>query len=107
MQVLLVGLEESLRGCQILHNYPSWSTVKTRYWKALNGGNVPTGKAKVRMRATGEIKNIKVSKELHHINGRTGANPHRFNNLREVWPWEHQAIDLYRHTGYDFIQWVK
>jgi RHS repeat-associated protein len=87
--------------------YPSWSAVKSRYWKLMNGGKVPTGTAKVRVRATGEIKNIKVSKELHHINGRTGADPHRFSNLQEVWPWEHQALDASRHTGYDFIQWVK
>ncbi len=59
------------------------------------------------MRTTGEIRNIKVSKELHHINGRTGTAPHRFSNLKEVWPWEHQAIDPRRHTGYVFIQWVK
>ena len=88
-------------------NYPSWSTVKSRYWKLMNGGKVPTGTAQVRMRATGEIRTIKVSKELHHINGRTGADPHRFSNLKEVWPWEHQAIDPSRHTGYDFIQWLK
>ena len=87
--------------------YPSWSTVKARYWKVMNGGKVPTGTAKVKIRATGEIKNIKVSKELHHINGRKCADPHRFNNLKEVWPWEHQAIDPHRHIGYKFIEWVK
>ncbi len=88
-------------------NYPTWSTVKSRYWKLMNEGNVPKGTAQVRMRKTGEIRNINVSKELHHINGRTGADPHRFSNLKEVWPWEHEAIDPLRHTGYDFIKWIK
>ncbi|MEO9803755.1 MAG: RHS repeat-associated core domain-containing protein, partial [Cyclobacteriaceae bacterium] len=87
-------------------NYPSWNTVKTRYWKLMNGGKTPTGTAQVRMRATGEVRSVKVSKELHHINGRTGTDPHRFENLKEVWPWEHEAIDASRHTGYDFIQWL-
>lgn len=36
-----------------------------------------TGKVQVRMRATGEIKTINVSKELHHANGRTGTDPPR------------------------------
>jgi hypothetical protein len=41
-----------------------------------------------------------VSMELHHRNGRTGPDPHNVNNLIEVWPWEHSAIDPYRHyTG--------
>lgn len=67
-------------------NCPSWSTVKARYWKIMNNGHIPSGNARVRMRSTGEIKTIKVSKELHHIDGRNGANPHRFNNLQELWP---------------------
>ncbi len=86
-------------------NYPSWKAVKDRYWQLTNGGIVPRRMAQVRMRATGEIRNIEVSRELHHINGRTGADPHRFSNLMEVWPWEHEVIDRFRFTGYDFIQW--
>ncbi|MFP4544917.1 MAG: hypothetical protein ACLFQU_11845 [Candidatus Kapaibacterium sp.] len=87
--------------------YPSWSTVKTRYWELIHAGKVPTGRALVRIRTTGEVRAINVSKELHHINGRTGVDPHRFNNLQEVWPWEHEAIDPSRHIGYDFIRWVE
>jgi hypothetical protein len=88
-------------------NYPSWSTVKSRYWKIMNNGEVPTGRATVRIRSTNEIKTINVSKELHHVDGRVGLDPHRFSNLREVWPWEHEEIDPFRHTGYEFINWVK
>lgn len=85
----------------------SWTAAKMRYWKLTNGGKVPTGKALVQKNATGEIIPKNVSKELHHKEGRTGPDPHRFSNLKEVWPWEHQAIDKYRHTGYEFIKWIK
>ncbi len=88
-------------------NYPAWSTVKTRYWNLMNKGKVPTGMAQVRMRTSGEIMEIAVSKELHHINGRAGVDPHNYSNLKEVWPWEHAAIDASRNTGYDFIKWIK
>jgi hypothetical protein len=88
-------------------NYPSWNTVKNRYWNKYNNGKVPSGYAKVRIRTTGEIKNLKVSKELHHINGREINNPHSKGNLLEVWPWDHEIIDKSRHIGYDFIEWIK
>lgn len=43
---------------------------------------------------------IDVPKELHHIDGRNIDNPHNIDNLMPVWPWEHAAIDPYRHyTG--------
>jgi RHS repeat-associated protein len=101
------GVKPSISFLTKAGKYPSWSTVQQRYWKLMNNGRIPTGTAQVRMRATGEIKNIKVSKELHHIDGRAGADPHNINNLKEVWPWEHAAIDPSRHTGYDFIKWIK
>lgn len=88
-------------------NYPSWNTVKRRYWKSVNGGNVPTAKVKVRDRKTGEIKTITVQKELHHIKGRNVDDPHNFDNLKEVWPWEHEAVDEFRNTGYDVIEIIK
>ena len=41
-----------------------------------------------------------VPMELHHINGRDIANPNSIENLQEVWPWEHDLIDEFRHyTG--------
>jgi hypothetical protein len=87
-------------------NYPSWNTVKSRYWNKYNSGKAPSGYAKVKIRSTGEIKTIKVSKELHHINGRDIINPHNSGNLLEVWPWEHEIIDKFRNIGYDFIEWI-
>lgn len=86
--------------------YPSWETVKARYWKLMNKGKVPTGTARVKILKTQTIEEIEVSKELHHINGRGGADPHNFNNLEALWPWEHQAIDPSRKTGYIFLEWV-
>ena len=35
--------------------------------------------------------------ELHHIERRGGSDPHNINNLMEVWPWQHDAIDPYRY----------
>jgi hypothetical protein len=86
--------------------YPAWKTVQNRYWRLMNGGVTPSGTALVRNRATGLIENKVVFKELHHVNGRGGVDPHRFDNLEEVWPWEHEIIDASRHTGYDFIKWL-
>ena len=86
-------------------NYPSWNTVKNRYWELKTGGKVPTGQAIVRIRKSGEIREIIVFKELHHLEGRTGTDPHNYSNLQEVWPWEHEAVDKSRHTGYDFLKW--
>ena len=83
-------------------NEPSWSTVKSRYWKneafynsdlysARNMEFMKKGKAP----HYDEI--IDVPKELHHINGRKIDNPHNINNLKEVWPWKHADIDIFRH----------
>jgi len=88
-------------------NYPSWSTVKKRYWKnkaasvepgefspenmeRMRQGNPPYHEGLLR-------KGIKVPMELHHIRGRNIPDPHNIKNLREVWPWEHSQIDRYRH----------
>ena len=54
--------------------------------------------------ATGTEREILVSKELHHINGRQIDNPHAIDNLVEVWPWEHAATDPSRHVGYVFVR---
>jgi RHS repeat-associated protein len=87
--------------------YPNWNTVRQRYWNLENGGRVPTGQVIIRIRKTNEVKTVTVSMELHHINGRGGIDPHRYSNLKQVWPWEHEAIDKARKTGYDFLRWVE
>lgn len=102
-------------------NYPSWETVRERYWQNrannaqpgefaavtlanMRNGNAPRARIIARSRATGQEYEELVTKELHHIAGRGGAQPHDISNLLEVWPWEHEAIDPYRHLDYDFVR---
>ena len=35
--------------------------------------------------------------ELHHIMPQREGGTHDPDNLQEVWPWEHDAIDPYRY----------
>ena len=61
-------------------------------------------------RKTGAITTKVVSMELHHTNipqrtGGTGV--HSPSNLSEVTPWQHEAIDPYRHTGEDLRRVTK
>ena len=87
-------------------NYPSWSTVKSRYWKN-EAYNNPTdylqSDLELMKKGLAPRSNkfgIDVPKEIHHINGRNIPNPHNQDNLLPVWPWEHADIDPYRYyTG--------
>lgn len=100
-------------------NYPNWPIVRSRYWQsrpvasgefsAQNLGRMALGyppKARIigRIRSTGEEVELLVSKELHHISGRTGDRPHAIENLIELWPWEHEQIDPSRYLDYDFMR---
>ena len=38
-----------------------------------------------------------VPMELHHIMPQREGGTHDPDNLQEVWPWEHDAIDPYRY----------
>jgi hypothetical protein len=83
-------------------NYPSWSSVKSRYWKnaadAAEDGEYSTSNlARMNQGKAPLHDEIGVPRELHHINGRTGANPHNIENLQEVWPWEHADVDPFRY----------
>jgi hypothetical protein len=55
-------------------------------------------------KASGELEEKSVTKELHHIAGRRGPNPHNIDNLQEYWLWEHVAVDPFRRTGYKFVE---
>ena len=85
--------------------YPSWSTVKSRYWKneansAEEGEYSAENLARMTKGTAPLHDEIGVPKELHHVNGRDGVDPHNIENLKEVWPWEHSDIDPFRHyTG--------
>jgi RHS repeat-associated protein len=82
-------------------SYPSWETAKQRYWKNAAASAEPGEYSEanlVRMKSGRAPlhEDLQVSVELHHINGRTGSDPHNPNNLMEVWPWQHAAIDPQR-----------
>jgi hypothetical protein len=102
-------------------SYPTWETVRERYWmnraqSATHGefsrqnigrmkkGYAPQARIVARIRGTGEETELLVSKELHHLAGRSGNTPHNLSNLIELWPWEHESIDPYRHLDYNFLR---
>ncbi|MBO6119574.1 MAG: hypothetical protein J6P02_03845 [Lachnospiraceae bacterium] len=82
-------------------NYPSWNTVKSRFWKneAFNNPADYTqynlDLMKKGLAPRDEIYNVPM--EIHHINGRNIPNPHNIENLEKLWPWEHAAKDPYRY----------
>ena len=48
--------------------------------------------------------------ELHHkdIPQRVGGDGvHQLGNLDSLTPWEHEAVDAFRHTGYDLSRIIK
>lgn len=82
-------------------NYPSWKTVKSRYCKnvsnaAEDGEYSAENLAKISKGRAPLHDEIGVPKELNHIEGRGGTDPHNINNLTELWPWEHADVDPFR-----------
>ena len=85
-------------------NYPSWNTVKRRYWKneafynSVNYNSydllrMKDGKPPMVLDVFGNAYPM----ELHHINGRKIPDPHNINNLEPLTPWQHADKDPYRH----------
>ena len=79
------------------NGYPSWSTVRRRYWinKALNaspGDFDEVNLARMRQGLARQDPDTGASRHLHHISGRGVPDPHNPANLKEMWPWEHYAI---------------
>ena len=85
-------------------NYPSWETVRKRYWKneAFLQTNIYNESNLLRMKS-GKAPLVQFDnglfypKELHHIDGRNIPDAHNINNLLPVMPWEHSKIDKHRH----------
>ncbi len=80
----------------------SWSAGRRQYWKGA-AENAPEGKF-----APGDLIRMRdgkpplhpelgVPKELHHLVPQRDGGSHKPSNLLEVWPWEHDRIDPYRH----------
>jgi RHS repeat-associated protein len=84
--------------------YPSWSTVRARYWKneALRHPQKYSPENLARMRkglaprelnkVTGKLE----SKQLHHLRGRNTLDPHNPKYLKPLWPDEHIRIHFHR-----------
>ena len=117
-------------------NYPQWfssaaadkaATVQGRYWMnraaasapgefttrqlaQMRSGFAPQAKVVVRKMANGvpgpeSVQTI--SKELHHnLRNRGVPGFDEPLHLREVWPWQHELIDQFRHTGYEFVRFA-
>lgn len=48
-----------------------------------------------------------ISKELHHnLRNRGVPGFDEPLHLREVWPWQHEVIDEFRRTGYEFVRFA-
>lgn len=76
----------------------------------MKNGKAPKLQVEVINRKKGlpEIKDVPM--ELHHKNipQRVGGeNVHNHDNLDKLTPWGHEAVDPYRHTGYDFFKMIK
>jgi len=88
----------------LVHN-GCWKSDRKKYWRK-NGpnGKPPQREVRVKDRRTGREYDRIETKELHHIDPQRNNGSNQANNLKEVWPTEHEAIDPYRHTGYDIIE---
>lgn len=65
-------------------------------------GKAPKIKVDIVTRRGNKFKTRDVSMELHHKNVPQrigGAEVHHTNNLAALTPWEHEAVDPFRHTG--------
>ncbi|MEP9384624.1 HNH endonuclease [Nocardioides sp. KR10-350] len=86
-------------------NEPSWSAVRSRYWKNVADAAEPGEyrPSDLKLMADGRPPRhpqIDVGMELDHIVPRHQGGGHAPANLREVWPWEHAALDPHRYyTG--------
>ena len=87
--------------------HKSWPSARAAYWKAFGpGGEAPKRQVLVRIKKTGQVREITQTKELHHRVARRDGGTHDFDNLMEVWPDEHalREIDPHRHTGYEVLE---
>ena len=88
---------------------PAWSTVRKRYWKneVMNNAenyseeNCSRMKKGLAPQQYNEITGKVESMELHHVIPQRTKLPgiNNINNLKPVWPDEHEVIDPYRFTG--------
>jgi RHS repeat-associated protein len=80
----------------------SWSTARSNYWKgraacAQEGEFSPENMERMETGKGPKHDECGVTKELHHKTQCREGGSHDPENLQEVWPWEHEAIDPFRH----------
>jgi hypothetical protein len=80
----------------------SWSKRRSDYWKsraknAEEGQFSPENLERMRRGKPPLDDDLGVPKELHHKVPRREGGGHTPDNLEEVWPWEHEEIDPFRH----------
>ena len=76
----------------------------------MSNGLAPKMKIQVFDRKTGKYVTKDVSMEIHHrsLPQRSGSNKANEQwNLEKSTPWGHEAMDPYRHTGYDLVKIIK
>ena len=88
---------------------PSWSTVRQRYWKNeayynsqnYSPENIARMKKGLAPQRYNELTGKMESMELHHVIPQRSNLPgiNTYDNLKPVWPDEHQLIDPFRKTG--------
>lgn len=103
-----------------------WNSARKNYWKAeaktptraysssnmtrMAAGKAPKITVEVINRRTGIPQTKDVSMELHHrdIPQRLGGDDvHKTRNLDALTPWEHEAVDPFRHAGSDLVRIIK
>ena len=94
--------EHAAREAQLLTTPKSWSGARAKYWRDRGSSALPgefSASDLTRM-AGGQgprHPNYDVTLELDHIVPQRSGGSHSPFNLREVWPWEHDALDPFRH----------
>ncbi|CBL43863.1 Rhs family protein [gamma proteobacterium HdN1] len=78
-----------------------WDKARKEYWKwraAHNNGEYsPEDLARMTQGKPPRHTEFDVSKELHHEVPQREGGSNSADNLKEVWPWEHDSIDPYRN----------
>ena len=84
-------------------NKPSWSTVRQRYWKneaALNPSGYSASNLELMKKGKAPLAELNgkfYPMELHHKIPRHQGGSDAYENLLKVTPWDHAAMDKYRH----------
>ncbi len=110
----------------LAHNASCWDKARKEYWKLEAKANLTTGRysnanlrrmgkglaPKIKVEIVGRAgtkyagvkRTVSVSMEVHHTylaQRAAGKTAHEAWNLTKVTPWAHEAMDKFRHVGWD------